>query len=85
MKGGVNALSQGFELLPTQRVPLFPNLRYPFLADEPLSFLKATSVTIFTNFEGEARAKKKRFWPVFSNFCLWRRKFGENRGLFSAF
>ena len=46
MKGGVNALSQGFELLPTQRVPLFPNLRYPFLADEPLSFLKATSVTI---------------------------------------
>ena len=32
--GGVDAfLSQGFDPLPTQRVPLWTIMRYPFLAD----------------------------------------------------
>ena len=29
---------QGFDTLPTPRVPLFTILRYPFLADGPLNF-----------------------------------------------
>ena len=46
---------QGFDPLPTQRVPLWYSLRNPFLADRPSNFLKATSAPMYTNFEGGAQ------------------------------
>ena len=48
--GGGPPSPQGFELLPTQRVPLCTILRYPFLMTNPKIFLKAHWAPIYTNF-----------------------------------
>ena len=50
--GGGVAFLQGFEPLPTQRVPLCTILRYPFLLTHPKIFLKAPLASIYTIFEG---------------------------------
>ena len=62
-----DALSpQGFDPLPTQRVPLCTVLRYPFLVADPKTFLKAP-----TSFEGGVRAEKTQFfWSKFFKQCL---------------
>ena len=52
-------LPQGFDPLPTQRVPLCTILRYPNLVTDPKNFLKAP---VYTYFEGGARAKKTHFF-----------------------
>ena len=84
---------QGFDPLPTQRVPLCTILRYPYLVTDPKKFLKAPLAQIHTIFWGGARAKKTRFLcqsfpksaqkllflPVFSKTCLRRRKGGQVR------
>ena len=73
--------SLGFVLLPI----LCTILRYPFLVTDLKIFLKAPSASIYINFEGGARAKKKRNFLVisacffFSKLCLRRRNFGQNR------
>ena len=46
----------------TQRVPLCPFLKYPFLATDPKTCLKDPSAQIYTNFEGSVRAEKTRFF-----------------------
>ena len=74
---------QGFDPLPTQRVPLCTMLRYPYSVTDPKKFLKAPSATIYTKFEGGGGgAPKKRDFFVkifqkmpfchvfFSKFCL---------------
>ena len=53
---------QGFDPLPTQRVPLCTILRYPYLLTDPKNFLKAPLAPIYTNFEGGARAEKTQFF-----------------------
>ena len=75
--GGAEASPQGFDPLPTQKVPLCTVLRYPFLTTDPKIFLRAPLAPKSTNFERGARAKKKRnfclnalFWPVFLRYCL---------------
>ena len=85
---------QGFDPLPTQRVPICTILRYPFLVMDLKNFLKAPLASMYTNFEeGSARRKQNAiFWSkfpkkclktlflaCFSKFCLQRRKFGQNR------
>ena len=83
---------QGFDPLPTQRVPLCTILRYPYLVTDPKIFLKAPWAPIYTKFEGGARAEKTQFlakffqecpktlfWPVFWKICLRRRKFCQYR------
>ena len=47
--------------------PLCTILRYPFLVTDPKKFLKAP---LYSNFEGEARAKKRIFWSKLSKKCL---------------
>ena len=69
--GGADAsTSQGFDPLPTQRVPLWYFLRNPFSVTDPKIFLKAPFAPIYTNFEGERAPKKTRFflWK-FSKKC----------------
>ena len=56
--------TQGFDPLPTQRVPLCTILRYPYLVTNRKIFLKAPLAPIYTNFEGGARAKKQRVFLV---------------------
>ena len=64
-------LPQGFEPLPTQRVPLCTISRYPFLARDPKIFLKAPLAPVYTNFEGGALAEKTQFfWLKLSKKCL---------------
>ena len=71
--GGADAHPQGFDPLPTQRVPLWYSLRNPFLADRPSNFLKAPLAPMYTNFEGGARAEKNAiFWSKLSKKCLKR-------------
>ena len=73
-----DALFEGFDPLPTQRVSLCTILRYPYLVTDLKIFLKVLSAPIYTDFERGARAKKTRFfgqncpkkpknafWPVF--------------------
>ena len=47
---------QGFDPLPTQRVPHFTILRYPYLVTDRKNFLKAPWAIIYTNFEWGAPA-----------------------------
>ena len=68
---------------------LCSNLRYLFWLTNP----NAPLAPIYTNLEGGARAGKtwfcghnfpkndlkRLFWPVFSKFCLRRKKFDKNR------
>ena len=76
--GGVGRfLFQGFDPLPTQRVPLCTILRYPFLLTDPKSFLKAPLAPIYTNFERGAL-----FLAFLSKVCLRRKKFGQNSVFF---
>ena len=53
---------QGFDPLPTQRVPLCTILRYPFLVMDPKIFLKAPLEALYTNFEEGVRAEKTLFF-----------------------
>ena len=90
---------QGFDPLPTQRVPLCTILKYPYLVTEPKIFLKAPLTPICTNFEGEARAEKRVFLVkifqklpknaffglfFFQNFACGVENCTLNQGLFSA-
>ena len=69
--GGEAPPPQGFDPLPTQRVPLRTILRYPFLMMDPKMFLKAPWAPMYTNFEGGARAEKTQFFgQKFSKKCL---------------
>ena len=79
-------LPQGFDPLPTQRVPppfdTFSEIH--FWPTDPKIFLKAPLAPIYTNFEGERASKKTRFFlsklfkkcpktaflTVFSKICL---------------
>ena len=68
--------------------------RIHFWPTEPKIFLKAPLAPIYTNFEGERAPKKNAiflskffkkcpktaFLTVFSQICLRRRKFSQNRG-----
>ena len=49
---------QGFDPLPTRRVPHCTILRYPFLVMDLKVFLNAPLTPKYTNFEGGARAEK---------------------------
>ena len=53
--------SQGFDPLPTQRVPLCTILRHPYLMTDHKTFLKVPLAPIYTNFEGERAPKKAIF------------------------
>ena len=66
---------QGFDPLPTQRVPLCTILRYPFLVTDTETFIKAPMAPIYTNFEGEARQKKPDYLVKISKKSL-KRLFG---------
>ena len=90
-------LFKGFNPLPTQRVPpfvLFWDIHFWLIG--PNFFLNASSAPNYTNFEGEARDKKKQsnllvkifrkvckntFLACFFLNCLQRRKFGQKRVL----
>ena len=87
---GADAPLQAFDPQPTQMVPLCTILRYPFLGTDPKFFLQASSAPIYTNFEGEVRAKKRAFlvkifqkclktpfWPVFKKFDCDAKKLAE--------
>ena len=85
---GGRLLPQGFDPLPTQRVPpliLFQKSIFGRPTD-PKIFLKAPWAPIYTNFEGERAPKnsdffvKTAFSTVFSEFCLRHRKFSQNGG-----
>ena len=93
--GGGRSSPQGFDPLPTQRVPLWYFLRNSFWPTDPIIFLKAPLAPIYTNYEGERAPKKNAcfflskffkkcpktaFLTVFSKICLRRRKFSQNRG-----
>ena len=51
---------QGFDPLPTQRVPLCTLMLYRFLMKDPKTLLKVPS-PIYTKFEGERAPKKRNF------------------------
>ena len=77
---------QGFDPLPTQRVPLWTILRYPILADGPIwrQFIlilrgsaRQKNAIFWSKFS--KCAKKRLFRPAFSKLCLRRRNFGQNR------
>ena len=55
---------EGFDPLPTQRVPLCTILRYPFLVTDPKNFLRTPLAPIYFNFEWGTRAKKKALFLV---------------------
>ena len=43
---------QGFDPLPTKRVPFCTIMRYKFLTDRPYNFSKSALASIYTNFKG---------------------------------
>ena len=54
---------QGFDRLPTQRVPPLYYFEISIFSDGPINFLKAPFAPIYTNFEGGgAPAEKTRFF-----------------------
>ena len=55
--GGIRRPPQGFDPLPTQRLPLCTIFRYPYLVMDPKFFLKAPSAQIYTNFESKFSKK----------------------------
>ena len=62
---GVDASPQGFDPLPTQRVPLCAILRYPYLLTDHTNVLRAPLAPVYTNFEGRGDfcvAKKTQFF-----------------------
>ena len=62
--------TQGFDLQPTQRVPLWYFFRFHFWPTDPKIFLKAPSSPIYTNFEGERVPKNNAiFLSKFSLNC----------------
>ena len=70
-----DAFPQGFDPLPTQRVPLLNYFEISILVTEPKIFLKVPLAPIYTYLKGAARAEKARFlgqnfptifWPVFA-------------------
>ena len=65
-RGAVDVFLQGFDPLPTQRVPFSTFLRYSFLVTDPKIFLKAPWAPIHTNFEGE----RALFLLFFSKYVL---------------
>ena len=69
---------QGFDPLPTQRVPLCTILRYPFWETDPKIFLKAPLAPIYTNFQGGARAQKTRFFRQNFPMRKCRQNFSKN-------
>ena len=77
---------QGFDPLPTQKVPALYYFDISSFSDEKKKILKAPLTPIYSKFEGGARAEKMQFfgqkvlfWPVFSYICLRCRYFGRNR------
>ena len=64
---------QGFDPLPTQRVPppLCTILKHTFLVTDPKNVLRAPSAPGLIDFEGGARAEDMRFfWSKNSKKCL---------------
>ena len=61
---------QGFDPLPTKRVPLCTIMRYKFLTDRPYNFSKSALASIYTNFKGGGGAKTRYFWSKFFKKCL---------------
>ena len=59
--GGVDAPSQEYDPLPTQRVPLCTILRYPFLVRNPKIVLKAVRRQYILILKGERAPKKRDF------------------------
>ena len=69
--GVADLFLQGFDPLPTQRLPLCTILRYPLLATDPKHFLKTPSHQCIVVLKGSRRQKKKRiFWSKFFKNCL---------------
>ena len=71
-RGLADASSQGFDPMPTQRVPPLLLFKKSIFGDGPLNFLKAPLAPIYTNFEGERAPKKcdffvKIFQKVYKN------------------
>ena len=86
---------QGFDPLPTQRVPPFDTFsEIHFWPTDPKIFLKAPLAPIHTNFKGERapkknaifcqifskNAQKRLFLTVFPKICLRRGNLSQNRG-----
>ena len=77
--GGGRPTPQGFDPLPTQRVPLWTILSNPFLVTNSNIFLKAPMAPIYTNFKGGRVAEKTHilqkvlknafFGPFFQKFA----------------
>ena len=63
--GGADASPQGFDPLPTQRVPFDIFSEIHFWPTDPNIFLKAPSAPIYANFEGERAPKKRNFFVKF--------------------
>ena len=93
IKGGY-ALPSGIRPPTDPYGPLCTILGYPILIDGPKNFSRGALAPIYTNFQGGARAEKKRYflvkifkivqkktllWTFLSKFCLRRRNFGQNR------
>ena len=57
-RGGTPPPPEGFDTVPTQRVPLCTILRNPFLVTGPKNVLKVPLSRIYTYFEGGARGEK---------------------------